>query len=58
MWLTRGAAGILLHSPRPAADAAPLLRSLRALTDSFPGNRILVAETATNPPRAPSTPSR
>lgn len=53
MWLTRGAAGIFVKSKQSAADAAPLLHKLRALTDSFAGNRVLLAETATNP--APST---
>jgi hypothetical protein len=33
--------------------AAPLLHRLRTLTDSFPGDRVLLAATATNP--APST---
>jgi alpha-glucosidase len=53
MWLTRGAAGVLLRSGQSAEAAAPLLRRLRALTDSFPGDRVLLAATATNP--APST---
>jgi alpha-glucosidase len=53
MWLTRGASGIYLESKRSAAEAAPLLHQLRALTDSFAGQRVLLAATATNP--APST---
>jgi hypothetical protein len=53
MWLTRGAAGIFLHSKQSSADAVPLLRRLRSMTESFPGGRVLLAETATNP--APST---
>ncbi len=53
MWLTRGAAGIFVKSKQSAVDAAPLLHKLRALADSFAGNRVLLAETATNP--APST---
>ncbi len=53
LWLTRGAAGIYLQSQRSAAEAAPLLHQLRAVTDSFAGQRVLLAATATNP--APST---
>ena len=43
-WLTRGAAGIAIensfHSPADEAEAH--LRELRALTDSFPGERVLL----------------
>ncbi len=53
MWLTRGVAGIFVQSKQSAEAAAPLLHRLRALTDSFPGDRVLLAATATNP--APST---
>jgi alpha-glucosidase len=53
MWLTRGAAGVFLHSTQSAANAAPLLHRLRSMTDSFPGGRVLLAETSTNP--APSS---
>jgi hypothetical protein len=53
MWLTRGAAGVFLHSTRSANDAAGLLHRLRSVTDGFPGGRVLVAATGTNP--APST---
>ncbi len=53
LWLTRGAAGLYLRSTRSADEAAPLVHLLRKLTDSFPGSRIVLAETATNP--APST---
>jgi hypothetical protein len=53
MWLTRGAAGVFLHSTQSAANAMPLLHKLRSMTDSFPGGRVLLAETATNP--APSS---
>jgi hypothetical protein len=53
MWLTRGAAGIFVHSTRSANDAAGLLHRLRGVTDGFPGGRVLVAATGTNP--APST---
>jgi alpha-glucosidase len=52
-WLTRGAAGVLLRSTQSANDAAGLLRRLRGVTDSFPGSRVLLAATGTNP--APST---
>jgi hypothetical protein len=53
MWLTRGAAGVLLRSTRSANDVAGLLHRLRAVTDGFPGSRVLLAATGTNP--APST---
>jgi alpha-glucosidase len=53
LWLTRGAAGIYLESKRSAAEVAPLLHQLRVVTDSFAGQRVLLAATATNP--APST---
>ncbi|WP_263380540.1 alpha-amylase family glycosyl hydrolase [Granulicella paludicola] len=53
MWLTRGAAGVLLRSARPANDVAGLLHRLRGVTDGFPGSRVLLAATGTNP--APST---
>ena len=53
MWLTRGAAGVLLRSTRAANDVAGLLHRLRGVTDSFPGSRVLLAATGTNP--APST---
>jgi hypothetical protein len=49
MWLTRGAAGIFLHSTRSATDVAPLLHRMRMLTDSFPGGRVILEETGTNP---------
>jgi hypothetical protein len=52
MWLTRGAAGIFLHSTQKASEVAPLLHRLRSMTDSFPGGRVLLAETATNPARS------
>jgi hypothetical protein len=48
-WLTRGASGIFLRSSRSAADAAPLIARMRALTNSFAGGRILLAQTSTNP---------
>ena len=41
VWLTRGAAGISLEASLPSTPA--LLRDLRNLTDSFPGQRILLA---------------
>jgi alpha-glucosidase len=53
MWLTRGAAGVFLRSTQSVADATPLLHKLRSMTDGFPGGRVLLAETATNP--APSS---
>jgi alpha-glucosidase len=53
LWLTRGAAGIYLESTRSATEVAPLLHQLRLVTDSFAGQRVLLAATATNP--APST---
>jgi alpha-glucosidase len=53
MWLVRGASGVLLRSARSASDAAGLLHRLRGVTDSFPGSRVLLAATGTNP--APST---
>jgi alpha-glucosidase len=53
LWLTRGASGIYLESKRSAAEVAPLLHQLRVVTDSFAGQRVLLAATATNP--APST---
>ena len=43
-WLTRGAAGISIDGS--LLDALVSLRDLRALTDSFPGNRILLAQPA------------
>ena len=53
MWLTRGASGVFLRSTRSANDAAALLHRLRGVTDSFPGSRVLLGATGTNP--APST---
>jgi hypothetical protein len=47
-WLTRGAAGIALHDDAPE----PLLRELRTLTNSFPGQRTLLA------PHAPESTGR
>jgi hypothetical protein len=41
-WLTRGAAGISIDGP--LVDALVSLRDLRALTDSFPGDRILLIQ--------------
>lgn len=41
VWLTRGAAGISLEASLPSTPA--LLHDLRSLTDSFPGQRILLA---------------
>ena len=41
VWLTRGAAGISLEASLPSTPA--LLHDLRNLTDSFPGQRILLA---------------
>jgi hypothetical protein len=41
-WLTRGAAGIFLRGDAPE----PLLPELHALTSSFPGQRVLLAEHA------------
>jgi hypothetical protein len=48
LWLTRGAAGIdvepSLLETNPATHAAPVsLRDLRTLTNSFPGERVLIA---------------
>lgn len=43
LWLTRGAAGIDIDSPLLAANPAAPLHELRALTDSFPGERVLLA---------------
>ena len=54
LWLTRGAAGIYLTSTRPADEAAPLLHLLRKLTDSYPGNRILLSEFVTEPEATPA----
>jgi alpha-glucosidase len=48
-WLTRGASGIFLRSTRSATDAAPLIARMRALTNSFAGERILLSQTSTNP---------
>jgi alpha-glucosidase len=45
-WLTQGAAGILLDTTAMAGDTAReagLLHQLRALTNNFPGERILIA---------------
>ncbi|QMV18964.1 hypothetical protein GOB94_10000 [Granulicella sp. 5B5] len=53
LWLTRGAAGIYLRSTRSTQEVAPLLHLIRKLTDGFPGSRILLSQTATNP--APSS---
>ncbi len=49
LWLTRGAAGIYLRSTRTPEEVAPLLHLLRTLTDSFPGNRVLLSEAANDP---------
>ncbi len=49
-WLTRGAAGVYLQraaggSPAPApAETAMLLRDLRSLADTFPGQRVVLSE--------------
>jgi len=60
LWLTRGAAGIYLRSTRSPEEVAPLLHLLRRLTDSFPGNRILLSESVNDPdatPAAAATPT-
>ncbi|HEY5330649.1 MAG TPA: hypothetical protein VIJ79_12240 [Acidobacteriaceae bacterium] len=54
-WLTRGAAGISIDGS--LLDALVSLRDLRALTDSFPGERVLIARAApghTVPPQTPA----
>ena len=53
-WLTRGAAGISIDGS--LIDTLVSLRDLRALTDSFPGERVLLAQPApghTVPPQTP-----
>ena len=50
-WLTRGCAGIWLRVPAKtdASGTAETIRELRTLTDSFPGQRVLVEDTAEDP---------
>ena len=50
-WLNQGAAGIFVPTPAlekidGGAHIAPLLQQLRALTNSFPGERVLIADGA------------
>ncbi len=55
-WLTRGAAGISIDGS--LIDALVSLRDLRALTDSFPGGRILLAQPTAGHTVAPQTPAQ
>lgn len=52
-WLSRGAAGISIDGP--LLDALVSLRDLRALADSFPGGRILLAQPAAGHTVPPQT---
>jgi len=54
-WLTRGAAGISIDGP--LIDTLVSLRDLRTLTDSFPGDRILLAQPAPGQTVPPQTPA-
>jgi len=54
-WLARGAAGISIDGS--LLDAMVSLRDLRALTDSFPGGRILLAQPAAGHTVPPQTPA-
>ncbi len=50
-WLTRGCAGIWLQVPAhaDAAQTAAAVQALRKLTDSFPGQRVVVEDTSSDP---------
>lgn len=56
LWLTRGCAGIWLRVPAKsdAVQTAELIGSLRKLTDSFPGQRVLVEDTSGDPAVVPA----
>jgi len=54
-WLTRGAAGISIDGA--LIDALVSLRDLRILIDSFPGDRVLLAQPAPGQTVPPQTPA-